>query len=313
MVQKKAHKPQLQARQTLPVAQTAAASLAFPMLPSLGVGTLDSYISYVNRVPMLSAAEELHLAQEFRRTENVDAAKTLVLSHLRLVVSVARQYLGYGIPHADLIQEGNIGLMKAVKRYDPNQGARLVSYAIHWIKAEIHEYILKNWRLVKLATTKAQRKLFFNLRSNKPTLAALTPNEVEALAKALDVKGSDVKEMEMRLAGGDVALEGDDSDDESAYAPIQWLADNSQEPTEMMAAAATDALHGPQLDQALMALDERSRNIVQSRWLAMDADGNGTKTLHDLAREYGISAERVRQIETAALKKMRSLLQTEAA
>jgi RNA polymerase sigma-32 factor len=281
MVQKKAYKPQLQAGQTLPAAQTAAASLAFPMLPSLGVGTLDSYISYVNRVPMLSAAEELHLAQEFRRTENVDAAKTLVLSHLRLVVSVARQYLGYGIPHADLIQEGNIGL--------------------------------KNWRLVKVATTKAQRKLFFNLRSNKPTLAALTPNEVEALAKALDVKGSDVKEMEMRLAGGDIALEGDDSDDESAYSPIQWLADNSQEPTEMMAAAATDALHGPQLDQALMALDERSRNIVQSRWLAMDADGNGTKTLHDLASEYGISAERVRQIETAALKKMRSHLQAEAA
>jgi RNA polymerase sigma-32 factor len=262
---------------------------------------------------MLSAAEELHLAQEFRRTENVDAAKTLVLSHLRLVVSIARQYLGYGIPHADLIQEGNIGLMKAVKRYDPNQGARLVSYAIHWIKAEIHEYILKNWRLVKVATTKAQRKLFFNLRSNKPTLAALTPNEVEALAKALDVKGSDVKEMEMRLAGGDVALEADDTDDDSAYAPIQWLADNSQEPTEMMAAAATADLHGPQLSQALMALDERSRNIVQSRWLAMDADGNGTKTLHDLANEYGISAERVRQIETAALKKMRSLLLTETA
>ena len=162
MVQKKSDNPNLQ---TLPVAQTASAS-AFPMLPTLGVGTLDSYISYVNRVPMLSAAEELHLAQEFRRTENVDAAKTLVLSHLRLVVSVARQYLGYGIPHADLIQEVNIGLMKAVKRYDPNNGARLVSYAIHWIKAEIHEYILKNWRLVKTATTKAQRKLFFNLRSN---------------------------------------------------------------------------------------------------------------------------------------------------
>jgi RNA polymerase sigma-32 factor len=258
---------------------------------------------------MLSAAEELHLAQEFRRTENVDAAKTLVLSHLRLVFSVARQYLGYGIPHADLIQEGNIGLMKAVKRYDPNNGARLVSYAIHWIKAEIHEYILKNWRLVKTATTKAQRKLFFNLRSNKPTLSALTPSEVEALAKALDVKGSDVKEMEMRLAGGDVALEGDDSDDESAYAPIQWLADNSQEPTARIASAEADALQGPKLDQALMALDERSRNIVQSRWLAMDAEGNGTKTLHDLADEYGISAERVRQIETAALKKMRGLLQ----
>jgi RNA polymerase sigma-32 factor len=282
------------------------------MLPSLGVGTLDSYIAYVNRLPMLSAAEELHLAQEFRRTESVDAAKGLVLSHLRLVVSVARQYLGYGIPHADLIQEGNLGLMKAVKRYDPTQGARLVSYAIHWIKAEIHEYILKNWRLVKLATTKAQRKLFFNLRSNKPTLNALSATEVEALAKALDVKGAEVREMEMRLAGGDVALEGDDSDDD-AYAPIQWLADESQEPTRVMASKDASRLHGPLLDQALSGLDDRSRDIVQSRWLSMDAEGNGTKTLHELAAEYGISAERVRQIETAALKKMRGLLEARAA
>jgi RNA polymerase sigma-32 factor len=282
------------------------------MLPSLGVGTLDSYIAYVNRLPMLSAAEELHLAQEFRRTESVDAAKGLVLSHLRLVVSVARQYLGYGIPHADLIQEGNLGLMKAVKRYDPTQGARLVSYAIHWIKAEIHEYILKNWRLVKLATTKAQRKLFFNLRSNKPTLNALSATEVEALAKALDVKGAEVREMEMRLAGGDVALEGDDSDDD-AYAPIQWLADESQEPTRVMASKDTSRLHGPLLDQALSGLDDRSRDIVQSRWLSMDAEGNGTKTLHELAAEYGISAERVRQIETAALKKMRGLLEARSA
>jgi RNA polymerase sigma-32 factor len=282
------------------------------MLPSLGVGTLDSYIAYVNRLPMLSAAEELHLAQEFRRTESVDAAKGLVLSHLRLVVSVARQYLGYGIPHADLIQEGNLGLMKAVKRYDPTQGARLVSYAIHWIKAEIHEYILKNWRLVKLATTKAQRKLFFNLRSNKPTLNALSATEVEALAKALDVKGAEVREMEMRLAGGDVALEGDDSDDD-AYAPIQWLADESQEPTRVMASKDASRLHGPLLDQALSGLDDRSRDIVQSRWLSMDAEGNGTKTLHELAEEYGISAERVRQIETAALKKMRGLLEARAA
>jgi RNA polymerase sigma-32 factor len=261
---------------------------------------------------MLSAAEELHLAQEFRRTESVDAAKGLVLSHLRLVVSVARQYLGYGIPHADLIQEGNLGLMKAVKRYDPSQGARLVSYAIHWIKAEIHEYILKNWRLVKLATTKAQRKLFFNLRSNKPTLNTLSSAEVEALAKALDVKGAEVREMEMRLAGGDVALEGDDSDDE-AYAPIQWLADDSQEPTQVMAASDANQLQGPLLNQALNSLDERSRAIVQSRWLSMDAEGNGTKTLHELASEYGISAERVRQIETAALKKMRGLLEAQAA
>ena len=289
-----------------------SASLSTSMLPSLGVGTLDSYIAYVNRLPMLSAAEELHLAQEFRRTESVDAAKGLVLSHLRLVVSVARQYLGYGIPHADLIQEGNLGLMKAVKRYDPSQGARLVSYAIHWIKAEIHEYILKNWRLVKLATTKAQRKLFFNLRSNKPTLNALSSAEVEALAKALDVKGTEVREMEMRLAGGDVALEGDDSDDE-AYAPIQWLADDSQEPTQVMAASDANQLQGPLLNQALNGLDERSRAIVQSRWLSMDAEGNGTKTLHELASEYGISAERVRQIETAALKKMRGLLEAQAA
>jgi RNA polymerase sigma-32 factor len=289
-----------------------SANLSTSMLPSLGVGTLDSYIAYVNRLPMLSAAEELHLAQEFRRTESVDAAKGLVLSHLRLVVSVARQYLGYGIPHADLIQEGNLGLMKAVKRYDPTQGARLVSYAIHWIKAEIHEYILKNWRLVKLATTKAQRKLFFNLRSNKPTLNALSATEVEALAKALDVKGAEVREMEMRLAGGDVALEGDDSDDD-AYAPIQWLADESQEPTRVMASKDTSRLHGPLLDQALSGLDDRSRDIVQSRWLSMDAEGNGTKTLHELAAEYGISAERVRQIETAALKKMRGLLEARSA
>ncbi|AWW45067.1 RNA polymerase sigma factor RpoH [Polynucleobacter paneuropaeus] len=312
MVEKKAYKPVARAVSAVLPASQSGGAMAFPTMPSLGVGTLDAYIAYVNRVPMLSAAEELHLAQEFRRTENVDAARTLVLSHLRLVVSVARQYLGYGIPHADLIQEGNVGLMKAVKRYDPSQGARLVSYAIHWIKAEIHEYILKNWRLVKVATTKAQRKLFFNLRSNKPTLATLRPSEVDALAKALDVSGEDVREMEMRLAGGDITLEGDDSDEDAAYAPIQWLSDSNQEPTAMLAAVDADHLQGPQLDQALMSLDERSRNIVQSRWLAMDADGHGTKTLHDLAAEYGISAERVRQIETSALKKMRALLQAQA-
>ena len=277
-----------------PVAQAGSNFAAFSTLPTLGVGTLDAYISYVNRLPMLSAAEELHLSQDYRRTENVDAARGLVLSHLRLVVSVARQYLGYGIPHADLIQEGNVGLMKAVKRYDPNQGARLVSYAIYWIKAEIHEYILKNWRLVKLATTKAQRKLFFNLRSNKPTL---------------DVRGADVREMEMRLAGGDIALESDDQDDSSAYAPIQWLSDERHEPTAVMAQAETQAMQGPKLKKALQSLDERSRDIVQSRWLAINAEGDGAKTLHELANEYGISAERVRQIEGAALKKMRTLLQ----
>ena len=292
-----------------PVAQAGSNFAAFSTLPTLGVGTLDAYISYVNRLPMLSAAEELHLSQDYRRTDNVDAARGLVLSHLRLVVSVARQYLGYGIPHADLIQEGNVGLMKAVKRYDPNQGARLVSYAIYWIKAEIHEYILKNWRLVKLATTKAQRKLFFNLRSNKPTLNTLSPSEIDALAKSLDVRGADVREMEMRLAGGDIALESDDQDDSSAYAPIQWLSDERHEPTAVMAQAETQAMQGPKLKKALQSLDERSRDIVQSRWLAINAEGDGAKTLHELANEYGISAERVRQIEGAALKKMRTLLQ----
>ena len=292
-----------------PVAQAGSNFAAFSTLPTLGVGTLDAYISNVNRLPMLSAAEELHLSQDYRRTENVDAARGLVLSHLRLVVSVARQYLGYGIPHADLIQEGNVGLMKAVKRYDPNQGARLVSYAIYWIKAEIHEYILKNWRLVKLATTKAQRKLFFNLRSNKPTLNTLSPSEIDALAKSLDVRGADVREMEMRLAGGDIALESDDQDDSSAYAPIQWLSDERHEPTAVMAQAETQAMQGPKLKKALQSLDERSRDIVQSRWLAINAEGDGAKTLHELANEYGISAERVRQIEGAALKKMRTLLQ----
>ncbi len=292
-----------------PVAQAGSNFAAFSTLPTLGVGTLDAYISYVNRLPMLSAAEELHLSHDYRRTDNVDAARGLVLSHLRLVVSVARQYLGYGIPHADLIQEGNVGLMKAVKRYDPNQGARLVSYAIYWIKAEIHEYILKNWRLVKLATTKAQRKLFFNLRSNKPTLNTLSPSEIDALAKSLDVRGADVREMEMRLAGGDIALESDDQDDSSAYAPIQWLSDERHEPTAVMAQAETQAMQGPKLKKALQGLDERSRDIVQSRWLAINAEGDGAKTLHELANEYGISAERVRQIEGAALKKMRTLLQ----
>jgi RNA polymerase sigma-32 factor len=282
-------------------------ALAMPALPALGVGTIDAYLSHINRLPMLTAAQEFTLAQEYRRTENLDAARQLVLSHLRLVASIARQYLGYGIPHADLIQEGNIGLMKAVKRYDPNQGVRLVSYAIHWIKAEIHEYILKNWRLVKVATTKAQRKLFFNLRSNKLSANALSNDEIESLAKALDVRGADVKEMEMRLAGGDISIEGD-SEDEENFAPIHWLADVRQEPTIVMEQKEGYALHGPKLLQALNSLDERSKAIVESRWLEVNAEGHGGKTLHDLAKEFGISAERVRQIEVAAFKKLRSLL-----
>jgi RNA polymerase sigma-32 factor len=227
------------------------------------------------------------------------------MSHLRLVVSIARQYLGYGLPHADLIQEGNIGLMKAVKRYDPNQGARLVTYSIHWIKAEIHEYILRNWRMVKIATTKAHRKLFFNLRSNKPNLNALSPSEIEHLAKALDVRSEDVREMEQRLSGGDVAIEAHDTSEEEAYAPINWLSDNRYEPSQVLAQEEQRQLQGPGIEKALSTLDERSRKIVTARWLDISDDGTGASTLHDLAAEFNISAERVRQIETAALKKMK--------
>ena len=278
------------------------------MIPmQLNVGSVDAYISSVNRLPMLSASDEIRLAREFRDHEDLDAAKTLVMSHLRLVVSIARQYLGYGIPHADLIQEGNIGLMKAVKRYDPEQGTRLVTYSIHWIKAEIHEYILRNWRMVKIATTKAHRKLFFNLRSNKPTLNALSPTEIDHLAKALDVRQEDVREMEKRLSGGDVAMESDSSDDE-AYAPINWLSDTRYEPTEVLAREETRQIQGPGIEKALASLDDRSRKIVSSRWLNVADDGVGGSTLHDLAAEFNISAERVRQIEAAALKKMKLAL-----
>jgi RNA polymerase sigma-32 factor len=274
----------------------------------LNVGSLDAYISSVNRLPMLSAADEVRLAREFRDHENLEAARTLVMSHLRLVVSIARQYLGYGLPHADLIQEGNIGLMKAVKRYDPEQGTRLVTYSIHWIKAEIHEYILRNWRMVKIATTKAHRKLFFNLRSNKPSLNALSPSEIQNLANALDVRNEDVREMEKRLSGSDVAIESNDSSDEDSFAPINWLSDNRYEPSEVIAQEQHRQLQGPGLERALASLDERSRKIVAARWLDVSDDGSGATTLHDLAAEFNISAERVRQIETAALKKMKLAL-----
>ncbi len=274
----------------------------------LNAGSLDAYISSVNRLPMLSAADEIRLAREFRDHENLEAARTLVMSHLRLVVSIARQYLGYGLPHADLIQEGNIGLMKAVKRYDPEQGTRLVTYSIHWIKAEIHEYILRNWRMVKIATTKAHRKLFFNLRSNKPSLNALSPSEIQNLAHALDVRNEDVREMEKRLSGGDVAIESNDVSDEDNFAPINWLSDNRYEPSEVIAQEQHRQLQGPGLEKALASLDDRSRKIVSARWLDVSDDGSGATTLHDLAAEFNISAERVRQIESAALKKMKLAL-----
>lgn len=280
-------------------------ALALPV-PS-AVGNIDAYIQVANRYPMLSEAEEIRLAERLRDDGDVDAARQLVLSHLRLVISIARGYLGYGLPHADLIQEGNIGLMKAVKRFDPARGVRLVSFAIHWIKAEIHEYILKNWRLVKVATTKAQRKLFFNLRSLKAdyegvdTLSGTQANEVAA---RLGVKREEVVEMETRLSGRDVALEGNPDDGEDAFAPIDYLADSRYEPSRVMENKAQARLHDEGLHEALSALDPRSRRIVEARWLA---EGEAA-TLHDLAAEFNVSAERIRQIELKALQKMRGLL-----
>jgi RNA polymerase sigma-32 factor len=280
-------------------------------------GSIEAFISAANRVPMLSEAEEQSLARRFREEDDLDAARQLVTSHLRLVIAIARGYLGYGLPHADLIQEGNIGLMKAVKRFDPDRGVRLVSFAMHWIKAEIHEYILKNWRLVKIATTKAQRKLFFNLRSIKAALAqdadsrqgfnTLGAKEVQAVAKKLGVKPEEVIEMETRLTGADVSLEPLTDDDEDSYAPIAYLAaDRGIEPSAILERKEYDRLQDEGLSSALASLDERSRTIVQRRWLV--ADGEEAATLHELAAEYGVSAERIRQIEVKAMQKMKGKL-----
>jgi RNA polymerase sigma-32 factor len=287
------------------------------VVPSLG--HLDAYISAVNRMPMLTLEEEQEAARQLKANDDLEAARKLVLSHLRLVVSVSRQYLGYGLPHGDLIQEGNVGLMKAVKRFDPDQGVRLVSYALHWIKAEIHEYILKNWRMVKVATTKAQRKLFFNLRSMKQGYKAdaeagthrdtLTPDQVDSMAHSLNVKREEVREMEMRMSGGDVLLDPAPSDDgEQAFGPIAYLADVNHEPTAMIEAHQRDVMASDGLATALNVLDERSRRIVEERWLKVNDNGSGGMTLHDLADEYGVSAERIRQIEVAAMKKMKKAL-----
>jgi RNA polymerase sigma-32 factor len=280
----------------------------FSLVPG-SLGNIDAYISAVNRIPLLTAEDETRLARAYQSDQDLDAARHLVLSHLRLVVSVARQYLGYGLPHADLIQEGNIGLMKAVKRFDPERGVRLVSFALHWIKAEIHEYILRNWRLVKVATTKAHRKLFFNLRSMKKGSGTLSPAEVHDMASQLNVKPEEVVEMETRLSGGDIALEGQIEDGEESYAPIAWLADSHSEPTQVLERREFDLMQTEGVRDAVAALDARSRRIIEARWLDEDAAGNvGTSTLHDLAREFGVSAERIRQIEAKALQKMRAAL-----
>ncbi len=292
----------LSASSALVPAGSQPLALGFPV----NLGNIEAYISAVNHLPLLTQEEELSLARRLRNDNDLAAAQALIVSHLRLVVSIARGYLGYGLPHADLIQEGNVGLMKAVKRYDPEQGVRLVSYAMHWIKAEIHEYILRNWRMVKLATTKAQRKLFFNLRSHKPGLDAMTPDQVDELAATLKVKREEVIEMEMRMAGRDVALEAPTDDEDDHYAPISYLSAEHSEPHKVLEAKQFDHLQSEGLEAALAKLDDRSRRIVEARWLAND-DGSGA-TLNELAAEFGVSAERIRQIETAAMKKMKTSL-----
>jgi len=299
------------------VALTTPWASASTLLPPLG--NLDAYISAVNRLPMLTLAQEQEFARKLQNDNDLESASKLVLSHLRLVVSVSRKYLGYGLPHGDLIQEGNIGLMKAVKRFDPDQNVRLVSYALHWIKAEIHEYILKNWRMVKMATTKAQRKLFFNLRSMKQGFKddadvathrdTLTADQIDSMAKTLNVKREEVIEMEQRMSGGDVLLDpspGDDGDD--AFGPIAYLSDASHEPTALIESHQRDMMATDGISAALQELDPRSRRIVEERWLKVNDDGSGGMTLHDLAAEYAVSAERIRQIEVAAMKKMKKVL-----
>ena len=276
--------------------------LALPVL--VAAGSLETYIQTVNRYPLLTQEQEREFARRFRREGDLEAAGQLVLSHLRVVVAVARGYLGYGLPQSDLIQEGNIGLMKAVKRFDPERGVRLVSFALHWIRAEMHEYILRNWRIVKVATTKAQRKLFFNLRSLKQSFNSLGVEEVKAVAKQLGVKPSEVVEMETRLTGRDIAIEPAGDDEDEAYSPIAYLAAEDAEPGRLLEHEETDRLRGSGLAKALASLDARSRRIVEARWL----NDRESATLHDLAAEFGVSAERIRQIEAKALTRMKGVI-----
>jgi RNA polymerase sigma-32 factor len=285
------------------------ATLPMPVsmpLPN-ALGSFDAYVTAVNRLPLLTAEEETRLARALRDDNDLEAARRLVMSHLRLVVSVARNYVGYGLPQPDLVQEGNIGLMKAVRRFDPERGVRLVSFALHWIRAEIHEYILRNWRLVKLATTKAQRKLFFNLRSLKADSRAVTAADAEILARQLKVRPEDVLDMDLRLSGGDVQLDPSEDQEDAVGAPIRYLADESSTPDALMRKAQRDFVAGEGLQAALATLDARSRHIIESRWLGDD----GGPTLHELAAEYGVSAERIRQIEVQAMKRLRAALEAQ--
>ena len=273
-------------------------------IPS-ALDSLDQYMRTIKALPVLSAEEELDYATRLKNNNDLEAAKALIVSHLRLVASIARGYSGYGLPQADLIQEGNIGLMKAVKRFDPARGVRLVSFAMHWIKAEIHEYIVRNWRMVKIATTKAQRKLFFNLRSMKSGAGSLNPDEVAHIARELKVKPEEVMEMEARMGGHEISLEGNhDDESEEHFSPIAYLEDEHPEPSEMLATLEQEHLEATGLANALASLDERSRRIVEARWLNQ---GNAS-TLHDLADEFGVSAERIRQIEQKAMQKMKVVL-----
>ena len=273
-------------------------------LPALSVATLESYIASVNRFPMLTPEKENELGVRLKESGDLQAASELVMSHLRLVVSIARNYMGYGLPQADLIQEGNIGLMKAVKRFDPDRGVRLVSFAVHWIKAEMHEYILRNWRIVKIATTKAQRKLFFNLRSMKPNFGSLSPRELAEVARLLNVKQSDVAEMEQRFSGQEISLEPTVDDSDEWVSPIAYLPDSGWEPSQQLEVLEREVAGAEGLKKALSTLDVRSRRIIEARWLREGEE----KTLHELAKEFGVSAERIRQIEVKAMQKMKSSL-----
>ena len=282
--------------------KSISTSLVTNSLPVVSNGSLEEYISFVNSIPLLTPDEEYTLATKWQESEDIEAARFLVLSHLRLVVSLSRNYSGYGLPLADIIQEGTIGLMKAVKRFDPTKGVRLVTFAMHWIRAEINEYVVRNWRIVKTVTTKSQRKLFFNLRSHRQDIGNLSEEEAESIATQLDVSRDDVVDMNMRLTGSDVALLTDEKD---GFAPADWLIDEERTPERMLEKKATDKLYTVGIEHALDQLDDRSRDIVSSRWLN---DSENQPTLTELAKKYGVSAERIRQIEVKAMQKMKEFL-----